>query len=373
MTGSRVPLSVLDLVPVSSGSTEGEALQNSLDLVRHAEDAGYHRFWFAEHHFNPGVIGSSPALLISLAGTVSSRIRLGSGAVQLGHRTALSVAEEFGLLSLAYPGRIDLGLGRSGGKPPMPPTMVAPPASATSTTAGLLIPAPFADWAKLLSSPRFAAHRELLTQPGAQTADYDQQVGVILDLLAGTYTTGNGVGLAAAADHQTPQVWVLGSSAGVSATAAGRRGLPFAANYHVAPSSVLDAVAAYRAAFVPSATLDRPLVLVSADVVVADTDSQARELAAGYGHWVHSIRSGAGAIAYPSSAEVRGQPLTAEDLALVADRVETQFVGSPATVTRHLEILQQATDADELLITTITHDHLDRVRSYDLLAQAWTA
>ncbi len=372
MTARRVPLSVLDLVPVSSGSTDGQALEHSLDLVRRTEEAGYQRFWFAEHHFNPGVIGSSPAVLIALAGAVSSRIRLGSGAVQLGHRTALSVAEEFGLLSTAYPGRIDLGLGRSGAKPPAPAAESAEPAAPRVTPEGLLIPAPFASWAKLLGSPRFALHRQLLVQPGAETADYDQQVGVILDLLAGKYTTDGGVSVSVPAGPVPPQVWVLGSSAGVSATTAGRRGLPFAANYHVAPSSVLVATAAYRAAFVPSAGLDRPWVQVSADVVVADTDQAATELAAGYAPWVLSIRSGAGAIGFPSPSQAREMQLSAGDLALIADRLDTQFVGSPATVVRQLEALQQATDADELLITTITHDHHDRVRSYQLLAQAWT-
>ena len=371
MTARHVPLSVLDLVPVSSGSTDQEALQSSLDLVRRTENAGYQRYWFAEHHFNPGVIGSSPAVLIALAGAVSSRIRLGSGATQLGHRTALSVAEEFGLLSNAFPGRIDLGLGRSGGRPPAPPAPSAEPPKARVTPEGLLIPPPFSLWSRLLGSPRFAAFRGLLTQPGAETAGYDEEVGVILDLLSDGHTAENGVCLSVPAGPVPPEVWVLGSSAGVSATTAGSRGLPFAVNYHVAPASVLEAVAAYRDAFVPSAFLDRPLVQVSADVVVGESDAAAKELAAGYAPWVHSIRSGSGAIPFPSPAEAAQIALSAEDIELIVDRLDTQFVGSPATVVTHLEALQQATGADELLITTITHDHADRVRSYELLAQNW--
>ena len=112
----RVPLGILDLVPVSSGSTAQRALRNTIDLVRAAEQLGYRRYWFAEHHLNPGVAGSAPALLIAMAAAATDHIRVGSGGVQSGHRTALSVVEEFGLLDAMYPGRIDLGIGRSGGR-----------------------------------------------------------------------------------------------------------------------------------------------------------------------------------------------------------------------------------------------------------------
>src|SRR4051795_9043287 len=115
---SATPLAVLDLVPISSGSTAGEALRNSIDLAQRAERLGYNRYWFAEHHLNPGVAGTSPAVVLALTATATSTIRLGSGAVQMGHRTALSTVEEFGLLDALHPGRFDLGLGRSGAKPP---------------------------------------------------------------------------------------------------------------------------------------------------------------------------------------------------------------------------------------------------------------
>lgn len=369
MTARRVPLSVLDLVPVSAGSTAQQALSNSLDLVRQTEAAGYLRYWFAEHHFNDGVIGSAPSLLIALAGAVSSRIRLGSGAVQLGHRSALSVAEEFGLLTTAFPGRIDLGLGRSGGRPPAEP---AEPRPAGTTPEGLYIPAQFNAWGALKKSPRFAGIKELLLPDGAEPADYSDQVGTILELLSGKYSATNGASLSIATGSEPPQVWILGSSGGISAQIAGERGLPFAANYHVAPSNVLEAVEAYRAAFIPSAELERPLVQVSADVVVGTTDAAAKELAEGYPLWVRSIRAGEGAIAFPSPAEAADWSWTDADRALVADRVDTQFVGAPDTVVSKLEALQSATEADELLITTVTHSHTDRVRSYQLLAQAWS-
>lgn len=167
------------------------------------------------------------------------------------------------------------------------------------------------------------------------------------------------------------QVWILGSSAGISAQVAGAGGLRFGANYHVSPATVLEAAEGYRAAFKPSAELDRPYVSVSADVVVAEDEARARELAAGYGLWVRSIRSGEGAIPFPTPDEARAHRWSDADRELVADRTETQFVGSPGSVADQLEVLRDATGADELLITTITHDHADRVRSYELLAEEW--
>jgi luciferase family oxidoreductase group 1 len=169
------------------------------------------------------------------------------------------------------------------------------------------------------------------------------------------------------------QLWILGSSGGESAQVAGSRGLRFAANYHVSPATVLEAVEGYRAAFRPSAELAEPYVSVSADVVVAAHDDDARELAAGYGQWVRSIRTAEGAIRFPTPGEAARFVWTDEDRDLVADRIDTQFVGSAKTVADKLEILQEATGADELIITTITHDHADRVRSYQLLAEEWSA
>jgi len=366
---SQTPLSVLDLIPVSSGSTPAQALQNSLDLARAAEQAGYQRYWFAEHHLNPGVIGASPAIAIALAAAATQHIRVGSAGFQLGHRTALSVAEEIGLLDLAFPGRLDLGLGRSPGGPPKK-RFPAPEPAANQASNGLVVPANF-DPSVLLNSPRFALQRALLQLPGAESPDYTAQVGDLLDLLAGTYEHDGVPGQASPGQGAEVEVWILGSSAGESAALAGSRGLRFAANYHVAPAGILGAVAAYRAQFQPSDVLNAPYVSVSADVVVADDDEAARELAAGYPAWVRSIRSGVGAIPFPSPAEAAEFSWTEAERQLVADRVETQFVGSPSTVAARLHELQEATDADELVVTTITHQHDDRVRSLQLLAKEW--
>ena len=374
---ATTPLAVLDLVPISSGSTAAQALRNSIDLARQAERFGYARYWFAEHHLNPGVAGTSPAVVLALTAGATSVIRIGSGAVQLGHRTALSTVEEFGLIDALYPGRLDLGLGRSGGRPASDSReqalVGARQAESSRAPNGLLIPPRFAV-EQLLGSPRFQLQKTLLQLPGAQSQDYGEQIDDILALLRGTYRSADGVEAhAIPGEGADVQVWILGSSGGQSAKVAGSNGLRVAANYHVSPAGVLEAVAGYRAAFRPSADLGRPYVSVSADVVVAKGEATARDLAAGYGLWVRSIRSGAGAgaIAFPAPAEARAHTWTDADRALVADRVDTQFVGSAGQVADQLEQLREATGADELIITTITHDHADRVRSYRLLADEW--
>jgi luciferase family oxidoreductase group 1 len=296
----------------------------------------------------------------------------------MGHRTALSTVEEFGLLDAVHPGRFDLGLGRSGGRPrgaKAPALAGATTRAATVTDGrtpnGLLIPPRF-DIRPLLGSPRFALQKKLLQLPQAEPQNYTEQIGDVLALIAGTYRSPEGEEA-----HVVPgegaalQLWILGSSGGESAEVAGRNGLRFAANYHVSPATVLEAADGYRAAFRPSAELSQPYVSVSADVVVADTEAQARDLAAGYGLWVRSIRTAEGAIQFPTPDQARRHAWSDADRELVADRVDTQFTGTPGQVADQLERLRDATEADELIITTITHDHADRVRSYQLLAEEW--
>lgn len=371
---SRVPLSVLDLVPVVSGETGADALRHSIDLARETERLGYARYWVAEHHLNPGVAGTSPSVVIALLAGATSTIRVGSGAVLLGHRTALNTIEEFGLLDAAYPGRIDLGVGRSGGKPPLSGLAEEPPVPLVEgrTAEGLLVP-PKVSIERLLRSPRFAVQQALLKLEGAQSADYGEQLDDILAFLAGTWVSREGVpARVVPGEGADLQLWVLGSSGGESARVAGKRGLRFATNYHVNPAGVLEAAAAYRASFEPSDVLAAPYVAVSADVVVAEDEATARELATGYGLWVRSIRTAEGAIPFPTPDEARAWKWTAEDRDLVQDRIDTQFVGTPAQVADQLEVLQRAVGADELVVTTITHDHADRVRSYVLLAEEWS-
>ncbi|GAB3048710.1 LLM class flavin-dependent oxidoreductase [Sediminivirga luteola] len=421
------PLSVFDLVPRSEGSTPEEAIAQTLRLARTAEEAGYHRIWYGEHHLNPGVLGSSPALTIALAGAVTSRIRLGSAAVLAGHRTPLSIAEEFAFLSAAYPGRIDLGLGRAAlraktsappgaqdASGPVPPgqhrsaggtgerrreTGNDVPASGNPagrhdeagerrTPEGLLIPAP-PDLAGVLDSPRAHASTSLLYTEGATPPSYPEFIDQVLAAFVGR-AHAQGVDFPEAVVRSTtPQTWIMGSSAGLSAEVAGSRGLRFGANYHVAPSGVIDAVQHYRRAFRPAAQtphaaadpgapgtggqnqLAAPYVSVSAEVLVAPTRAEAEHLSHGYDAWVLGIRTGRGAIAYPRPEDARDHRLTPAELALVEDRLATRFVGTPGDVVDQLRRLRRATRADELLISTITHDYEARRRSYELLARAW--
>jgi luciferase family oxidoreductase group 1 len=339
-------LSVLDLSPVVSGGTPAQALRNTIDLAQHAERLGYRRYWLAEHHLTPGVAATSPAVMIAAVAVNTSEIRVGSGAVLLGYYPPLLVAEQFGTLATLHPGRIDLGLGRSGAVRE-------------------------ADLAKhpVFSAPEFIARYRLQqgllgVREGAEETPYEEQVGQILRLVEGEHHAN----VVEGADFA---VWVLGAGPGVSSAVAGALGLPFASAFHIMPKNAHAAVAAYREAFVPSERLAKPYVVVSADVVVAEDDSTARELARPYGQWVLSIRTGQGAIPFPSPEEAAAFEWTDEARARVADRTSTQFVGAAADVAARLRVLQEETGADEVMVTTITHDHAARVRSYELLAKAW--
>ena len=275
--------------------------------------------------------------MLALTAAATSTIRIGSGAVQIGHRTALSTVEEFGLIDALHPGRLDLGLGRSGGRPPRPQDRRGPrrpraravarparamPRRATGGRRTACSSRRSSIVAQLLGSPRFRDAEGAAAAPRRQSQDYGEQVGDVLALLRGTYRSPDGVqGRAVPGEGAQLQVWILGSSGGQSAEVGGSNGLRFAANYHVSPATVLEAVDGYRAAFRPSADLDRPYVSVSADVVVAEDEATARELATGYGLWVRSIRSGEGAIEFPTPQEARAHAWTDDDRELVADRV----------------------------------------------------
>lgn len=367
-----IPLSILDLSPISAGSDVRQALRNTVDLAQQAERWGYRRFWLAEHHFVK-TASSAPTTLLGLIAAATESIRLGTAAIQLGHHTSTSVVEAFGTIDALYPGRLDLGLGRSGHRSDQLRSAGVPPVPAkdrrTEVRDGVVIPPPFTP-GQYLDTSRIAAAQEALYLPGAEPLPYAQQVEEIQALLHGTYTASDGIDLhAVPGEGADVQLWLFGSSGGESARLAGRLGLPFAANYHVSPGTIVETVAAYREAFRPSPSHPRPYLVVSADVVVAEDDDRARELAASYGHWVYSIRSGAGAAEYLDPATAPS--LTDQQKRLIDDRITTQFVGSPATVAERLRALQQLTGADEVLITSVTHSHADRLASHRLLAQEW--
>ncbi len=369
-----VPLSILDLSPISEGCDAATALRNTVDLAQHAEQWGYRRFWIAEHHF-VAVASSSPAVLIGQIAAATKHIHVGAGAVQLGHTTATAVVESFAMLDAFYPGRIDLGVGRSGQrrreaakKPASKPKPRPEPTTEWRDVDGLVVPPPF-DMRSIITD-QLRAQMSILQQPEAVSPDFAEQVGDILAMLHGCYRVRDYDVHAVPGERTGLTPWVFGSSKGLSARVAGANGLPFVASYHITPATALEAIDAYRSSFTPSAALTEPYLVVSADVVVADDTATAQHLASSYGHWVllHSGRWRCRSV--PRSRQVRNRSPT-RSVAVVKDRVATQFVGDPDVVAERLETLQRVTGADELVITSVTHRHADRLRSHELIAKRW--
>ncbi|MFC8796508.1 LLM class flavin-dependent oxidoreductase [Promicromonospora sp. NPDC057138] len=399
MSTRRVPLSVLDLALVADGATGVQAIQRAVSLAVDLDALGYRRVWYAEHHLAPGVASASPAVLAAAVAARTSRIRVGSGAVLLSTTSPLIAAEQFGTIAALHPGRVDLGLGRAftvppsdkpGAKPGEKPSG-GPAAKAGAKPSGAAQPArpPASDFPRLvdglyvppappngLNDPalreRLLAQQEVI---GAhrKPAGFREEVELVLALQRGTFRDGTGGAYTSPpVEGAAFDLWLLASSSGESATVAGELGLPLAANFHVSPATILDTVAAYRAAFRPG-VLAEPYVVVSADVLVAQTLERARVLAEPFADWVLSIRRGErGAMAYPSpSAATAWTDRPDAERALVADRVDTRIVGDPATVVERLDTLARVTGADELLVTTATHDPAETRRSFELLARAW--
>ncbi len=365
-----IPLSILDLAPISAGSDAATALRNTIDLAQHAERWGFKRYWIAEHHF-VGVASSAPAVLIGQIAAATNTIRVGAAAVQLGHTTAAAVVESFGMLDAFHPGRIDLGVGRgqrrdTGYKSSQPARKRTP--RQWREVDGVVIPLPF-DLRGLLDTERVMATMGILQQPEAVAPEFGEQLTDILAMLDGSYEVEGFDVHAVPGERSGLTPWIFGSTRGQSARMAGAHGLPFVASYHITPATALEAIEAYRDTFVPSAKLEKPYVVVSADVVVADDSASAHRLAAGYGQWVFSIRTGVGAMPYPDPDDC--PPLTEEQMPVVKDRLETQFVGDPDEVAERLSALQRLTGADELVVTSVTHRHEDRLRSHQLIAEKW--
>ena len=239
-----VPLSVLDLAPVPDGGNAGDALRATIDLARHVERLGFHRFWVAEHHNMPGIASSAPPVLIGHIADATTTMRVGSGGVMLPNHVSLVVAEQFGMLEALHPGRIDLGIGRA-------------PGTDQVTAAALR------------------------RSPEALSADdFPDQLMDLLGYFTGRWPDGHPFAQITAVPGRgyQPAMWLLGSS-GYSAQVAGLLGLPFAFAHHFSPANTLPALALYREHFRPSEALDRPYAMVAAAVVCADTDDRARWLA----------------------------------------------------------------------------------------------
>jgi luciferase family oxidoreductase group 1 len=321
------PLSVLDLAPVATGSTVGDALRNSVDLARHVERLGYRRHWVAEHHNMPGIASSAPAVLIAHLAAATTTLRVGSGGVMLPNHQPLVVAEQFGMLEALHPGRIDLGIGRAPGT--------------DQVTA-------------------YALRRTL--DPAAD--DLPLQLRELMAFFSGTVpriTAVPGAG-------NMPAVWLLGSS-DFSARLAGELGLPFSFAHHFMPQNTVPALELYRRSFTPSATMAEPYASIGVAVVCAETDEQAR--------WLHGpaklsflrLRTGRPS-RLPSPEEAGAYEYSPDERAFVDSWTASHVVGSPATVRGQLLELRDRTGADELIVTTNVHEHADRLRSYELVAAA---
>jgi luciferase family oxidoreductase group 1 len=324
-----VPLSVLDLVPVGTGSTATEALATSTALVRLAEQLDYHRYWVAEHHGMPGIASSSPAVLIAHLAGVTERIRVGSGGVMLPNHQPLVVAEQFGTLDALHPGRIDLGIGR----------------------------APGTDHRTARALRRGSAAL------GAE--EFPEQLAELV-----AYFRGDGPVTAVPAQGQAPALWLLGSS-DYSAQVAGLLGLPFAFAHHFSSENTLPALELYRRMFRPSEVLDQPYALIAAAVLCAPTDDEARRLALPSALGFLQLRLGRpGPVPTPEDAAT--YPYSPEERRFVEQRLAGQVVGSPETVRAGVHELVRRTGVDELMAVTTTHAGADRLRSYRLLAEAVT-
>jgi luciferase family oxidoreductase group 1 len=333
VTEPLVPLSVLDLAPVGEGSDPAHALRQSLVLAAEAERWGYRRYWVAEHHNMPGIASSAPAVLLAHAAGVTSTIRLGSGGVMLPNHASLVVAEQFGMLEALHPGRIDLGIGRAPGTDPLT-------ASALRRSPRSLVADDFPD--QLI---------ELMGYFDGGLPEHHPYARI-------TAVPGRG--------HR-PALWLLGSS-DYSARAAGLLGLPFSFAHHFAAGNTGPAIAAYRDAFRPSDDLAAPYLMLGVNVVCAETDERARWLAAPGMLAFLRLRSGRPG-RYPTPEDAADYTFTPAEREVVRSWTSSHVVGSPDTVRRGLADLVAETGADELIVTTITHDPVDRRRSYELVAE----
>jgi luciferase family oxidoreductase group 1 len=330
VTLASAPLSVLDLAPVATGSSVGQALRNSLDLALHVERLGYRRHWVAEHHNMPGIASSAPAVLIGHIASVTSTLRVGSGGVMLPNHQPLVIAEQFGMLEALHPGRIDLGIGRAPG------------------------------------TDQITA-RALRRSFDPAADDLPTQLQELLAFFSGSYPQIEAV----PGSGNMPAIWLLGSS-DFSARLAGELGLPFSFAHHFMPQNTLPALEIYRGHFNPSATLSEPYAMVGVAVVCAESDEHAGRMHEPAKLSFLRLRSGRPST-LPSPEEAAGYDYSANERRFVDSWTASHIVGSPATVRERLLELQQHTAADELILTTNVYDHADRLRSYELIGEAAAA
>jgi luciferase family oxidoreductase group 1 len=328
---ATVRRSVLDLSVLNDGQSSGEALQTTTALARRADELGYTRFWVAEHHNMPSVACTSPAVLIAHLAAVTSNIRVGSGGVMLPNHAPLVIGEQFAMLESLHPGRIDLGIGRAPGTDQRT-------AAVLRRTSGPLgeddFPRDFLDLMGLLGDPR------------TTTGLWEQF-------------------RATPAATSSPSVFLLGSS-GYSAQLAGHLGLPFAFAHHFDTGGTMQATELYHHMFQPSVVLDEPYMIVTANVLAADTKEDA-DWHSAPGRLTALGRRTGKFIRLPSPHDAAVHP----DLEQANQLPSSRIVGEVSTVVRELEELVARTGAKEVMVTSVAYDLSARLRSIELLADHW--
>jgi luciferase family oxidoreductase group 1 len=319
-------LSVLDLAPIVAGGTASQSFKNSLDLARHAERLGYHRFWLAEHHGIPGVASAATSVVIAHVAGGTSTIRVGAGGIMLPNHAPLLIAEQFGTLEALFPGRIDLGLGRAPG-----------------------------------SDQRTAM--ALRRDPRAGEA-FPQDVQELIALMEPA-EEGQVVRAVPGEGARVP-IWILGSSL-FGAQVAAALGLPFAFASHFAPAQMMDAISIYRLQFQPSERCPEPRVMIGATIVAADTDEEARFLFSSLIQTFVALRRGQPTQVPPPVADIE-KTLTPFDQAQLAPILGAAIVGGPERVRKGLDALIKRTEADEVIVATQIYDHAARLRSFEIVA-----
>jgi len=317
-------LSVLDLAPVVEGSTTREALQNSLDLARHAEKLGYNRFWLAEHHNMPGIASAATAVVIAHVAAGTSKIRVGAGGIMLPNHAPLMVAEAFGTLAELHPGRVDLGLGR----------------------------APGADQATMRALRRYMAGADSFP------ADVQELLGWFDPVVPGQTVQ------AVPGSGADVDVWILGSSL-FGAQLAAHMGLPYAFASHFAPGDMMGAIKIYRERFKPSPRLQEPYVMLGLNVIAAETDDEAKLLFTSIQQAFANLRLGRPGKMPPPKADLQLDPMVAHG---IAQALSCSVVGGPAKVKQGIADFVAQTGADELMVTGSVWDHQKRLRSYEIAA-----
>ncbi|HET7843085.1 MAG TPA: LLM class flavin-dependent oxidoreductase [Xanthomonadales bacterium] len=327
-----IPLSILDLAPVTVGSTPTQTFANTLELARHAEREGYRRFWLAEHHNMPGIASAATAVLIGHVAGGTSSIRVGAGGIMLPNHAPLQVAEQFGTLGALYPGRIDLGLGR----------------------------APGTDQAAARALRRYYASAEEFPADVVELLQYFEPVAEGQAVQA---VPGAGVDV---------EAWILGSSL-FGAQLAAALGLPYAFASHFAPAALVDAVALYRERFRPSQRLAKPHVMLALNVVVADSDEEAKRLFTTQQQAFVNLRRGRPGLVPPplATAAAIDAYCTPPEKAMVDAALACAVVGAADTVRAGMRAFVDAHRPDELMLTANVFDHAARLRSFALAMEAW--